>query len=100
MGWGWYLQNDMQLFILSMGLLLIYHFKPIVSKGLIWVLTILSLIFTFHYTYVNDITVTTHLADFAKWDTYMTDVYIKPWARCPPYIIGLYLGISYHEYLT
>lgn len=30
----------------------------------------------------------------------MVNVYMKPWARAPPYLLGLLLGIFYCEYLT
>ena len=100
MGWGWYLQNDIQLFILSMALLLVYSIKPIICKGLIGLLTVLSLIFTFVWTYQNGTFTITHLADFGKWGNFFADVYVKPWARCPPYIFGLFCGILYQEYLV
>lgn len=99
MGWGWYLQNDMQLFGLSMGLLFMYSFKPLASKICIVVITLGSLIFTYSYTFRNGTYVLSHLSDFGRWGTYMVDVYLKPWARCPPYIVGLYFGMIYHEYL-
>ncbi len=41
-----------------------------------------------------------HLRDFAKWNRYFPDVYIKPWSRCPPYLYGLVLGAFYVEYLN
>ena len=46
MGWGWYLQNDMQMFIFSMFLLLIYQ------KSRIWcfITTYMSVAFSFAYT--------------------------------------------------
>lgn len=40
------------------------------------------------------------MADGGKWGLYFNDVYIKPWARAPPYLIGLFLGMLYHEFLV
>lgn len=99
MGWGWYIQNDMQLFVLSMLVLFIYSIKPLLSKILILILTIGSFIFTFSYTYRNSILVSTHLVDFLSYGDYFIDVYFKPWARCPPYLLGILLGMLYHEHL-
>jgi hypothetical protein len=41
----------------------------------------------------------THPKDFAKWGEYFPNIYIKPWTRCPPYLIGLFFGIQYMEYV-
>ncbi len=41
----------------------------------------------------------THPKDFAKWGEYFPNIYIKPWTRCPPYLIGLFFGIQYMEYM-
>ena len=95
MGWGWYLQNDMQLFIYSIFMMLIYQSKPILAKILICLSMIGSLLFTFFWCYNQKMHVLTHLNDFSNWGDFFTDLYIKPWARCPPYLFGLLLGIFY-----
>lgn len=99
MGWGWYLQNDMQLFLVSLILLFVYSIKPIVSKILIGLLSLGAIIFTYVWTYDHDVYVISHLNDFSTWGDYMLNVYMKPWARAPPYMVGLFLGIIYYEYL-
>jgi hypothetical protein len=93
MNWGWYLQNDLQLFIVSIFLLYLYKIKPIALKVLIWPLIIGSIIFTFMWTFNHNIVVTTHMNDIDRSGKFFTDVYIKPWARCPPYFLGLFFGI-------
>jgi len=75
MAWGWYLQNDMQLFIFSIGLLIIYKYKPLIMKIVVWPLIIGSLVFTFAYTYKHEIVVITHIVDVTKWGTFFQDVY-------------------------
>lgn len=95
MGWGWYLQNDMQLFIYSLFLLFIYTKKRYLSFILIWLSLIGAAVFTFVWTYQQEVFVLTHLVDFAKWGTFFSDVYIKPWARASPYLFGLFLGIIF-----
>ncbi len=93
MAWGWYLQNDVQLFIMSIALLYIYQLKPIIMKALIWTLMIASLVFAFIWTFNHNVIVSTHLSDFDRWGTFFADVYSKPWARCSPYFLGLFFGI-------
>lgn len=98
MGWGWYIQNDMQLFIASIILLYVYKLKPIVSKVLLCLMIIGSMVFTFVWTMNNGTLVITHLSDVAKWGTFINDVYVKPWARLPPYFLGLLFGIMHSEF--
>ena len=31
-------------------------------------------------------------------ESIMKDYYYKPWTRCPPYFLGLILGMFYVEY--
>lgn len=93
MAWSWYIQNDMQLFIFSIILLCIYGYKPLVVKASIWLLILGSMIFTYVWTFDHGTYVITHFSDVSKWGTFFNDVYIKPWARCPPYLLGLFFGI-------
>lgn len=51
MGWGWYIQNDMQLFVVSILLLFVYTKSSLISKLLTLLLTLASLIWTFIWTY-------------------------------------------------
>ncbi len=99
MGWGWYLQNDMQLFIISLFFLFIYALKPLLSKILILLAIIASCIFTFVWTFIHEVGIITHLNDFGKWGDFSTNVYIKPWARASPYLFGVLIGMFYVEYL-
>lgn len=98
MNWGWYLQNDMQLFVASLILLFVYSLKAWIGKVLIGLLTILSCIFTYVWTYNHNTTVITHLSDFSNWGEYVANVYMKPWSRAPPYLYGLLIGLFYVEY--
>ena len=95
MGWGWYLQNDMQIFILSIPILFLYSRHRKISFAIIGLLTALSLTFNLVQAEVNEYVTVAHRADFAKWSSYFPNVYIKPWVRCPPYLYGLFLGLLY-----
>lgn len=99
MGWGWYLQNDMQIFILSIPILYLYCRNRKASFIVIHVLMLLSLIYNFVEVQVNEYITVAHRADFAKWNSYFPNVYIKPWTRCPPYLYGLFLGLLYMEFM-
>jgi hypothetical protein len=47
MGWGWYLQNDMQIFIISMLFLFLYSQSKLAGKLSLPILSLLSLILNF-----------------------------------------------------
>ena len=100
MGWGWYLQNDMQIFFFSLIVLLIYsknHFAAYIFS----LATIIgSFIYSFVVTMTNEYVLVAHLVDFAKWNRYFPDVYIKPWSRCPPYLYGLIMGTFFVQFLA
>lgn len=99
MGWGWYLQNDMQIFVFSLLVLFVYSKNRMASYLLALIFVIASFSYNFIVTYQNDYVLVAHLADFRKWSRYFPDVYIKPWSRCPPYFFGLVLGAFFVEYI-
>lgn len=99
MGWGWYLQNDMQIFIISIPILYLYARQRKAAYILIQFLIVASLIYNFVEVQVNEYITVTHRPDFDKWDSYFPNVYIKPWTRCPPYLYGLTLGLLYMEHI-
>ena len=99
MAWGWYLQNDMQIFIVSIPILYLYNKRKQFAYILIWVIVLISLIYNFVEVQRNGYVTVAHRVDFAKWGTYFVDVYIKPWTRCPPYLYGLTLGLLYMEWI-
>lgn len=98
MGWGWYLQNDMQMFVYSIFLLLIY------SKSRFWGYMSIVLSMTASFAYTMQVTFdqgfhnATHITDMTNWGDYMSLLYYKPWSRCPPYLYGLFLGLLYMEF--
>lgn len=99
LGWGWYLQNDMQIFIASIPILFLYNKNKKFGYAAIWALIIGSLITNFVMVQANGYVAIAHRIDFIKWNKYFPDIYIKPWIRCPPYFYGLTLGLLYMEYL-
>ena len=95
--WGWYLQNDMQMFVYSLFLLLIY------SKSRFWgcmsiVLSVAaSFAYTMQVTFDGGFHTLVKLSDASGWQQYVDSAYMQPWSRCPPYLYGLLLGLLYME---
>ena len=86
MNWGWYLQNDMQLFIYSMAVLLAYNYKKFTSYMMIILSILCSLGYFFVVTQVNGYHNINHTSDTSYTKDYMDVLYVKPWSRCPPYL--------------
>lgn len=99
MGWGWYLQNDMQIFIISVFFIYLYSKSRFWSFIAIFATIAASFAYTMEMTFDNSYKYTTHMTDFDTYADYMSYIYIKPWSRCPPYMFGLLLGITYVEFL-
>lgn len=98
LGWGWYLQVDFQLFLVGVLLIYIYSKKRWASFVAAFVLIALSVAFNFVYTQYWEIKVMTDIQETTNQAKYMQDVYIKPYGRCIPYLMGLMFGILYMEY--
>lgn len=99
MGWGWYLQNDMQIFLYCMVLLLVYEWKSMAGYVMIVWSILASFFYNMYYVSENHVHTLIHTADLGLQGNYQQDIYIKPWARCPPYLYGLLLGIMYTNFL-
>jgi hypothetical protein len=96
MGWGWYLQNDMQIFVFSVFILFLYGVSRFWSFMFTFISVCISFAYTMQQTFDHQYLYTTHLTDFLSgYGNYMSDLYIKPWSRCPPYLFGLLFGIFY-----
>ncbi|EAS03650.1 acyltransferase family protein (macronuclear) [Tetrahymena thermophila SB210] len=95
-GWGWYLSNDLQMYLFSMILIMIYATNKRIGK---WCIALSVIIFcavsiwlSFKYNLLIPVNAQTFALNIG--DNY----YYKPWARCPPYLFGLLFGIFYKEY--
>ena len=96
LGHLWYLANDMQFFILTPPILFFYCRRRWASYLALGLLTIASVItvavLTHKYNLPSGGMVGTNL------DIYSDKIYIKPWGRILPYIMGIVLGIMYFEF--
>jgi peptidoglycan/LPS O-acetylase OafA/YrhL len=89
MGWSWYLAIDMQLYVLApLVLIPLYYFFPIgliISGGLVAVTIAANGAIAGTKNLLANTVIS---ADVRESD----DIYIKPYCRAAPYIVGLVLG--------
>eukprot|EP00795_Rhopilema_esculentum_P001737 gene1737-16222_t len=96
LGWGWYLANDMQFFLISPFILYMsYWFKWIGSLASNGALILISIIVTGaligHYK-LQSLQVVANLARPQPAASFEDLVYIKPYCRIIPYLAGMLLG--------
>ena len=100
LGWGWYLQNDMQLFVYSILMLLIYNHKKMAGYfAIVWSM-LASFAYTMVVTYTHQYRNLNQVGDAKNNNEYQSTLYIVPWSRAPPYLYGLLLGIFYVNFLA
>lgn len=94
MEWAWYLANDMQFYVLAPLLVIPLYFKPRIG----FILTILSIIaatgVSFGIAYHYDLKANMFAGGFntpapANEESYNDIVYVKPWFRVNPFIVGI-----------
>lgn len=98
LGWGWYLQVDFQLFVVGVFLLYLYSKRKMLCFAVCLLFAAGSTVFIFIYTYRNDVRVITDITNNPNLQNFTLDVYMKPYGRCVPYLMGLILGIFFMEY--
>lgn len=96
--WGWYLQVDFQLFIVCVFLLYFYSKKKVAYYISCGVLVLGSTIANMIVTYTEKVRVITDIDALIAFQQFTYDLYIKPYGRCTPYILGLMLGVLFMEY--
>ncbi|KAL4481001.1 hypothetical protein ABPG72_014469 [Tetrahymena utriculariae] len=95
-GWTWYLSNDMQMFVFSLILMVIYANNKILGKVFIYLALGTFIGLAIHYAYEYEILIVSQLSPM--FNPHWNDFYYKPWCRIPPYLLGLLFGIFYKEY--
>ncbi|ELU04227.1 hypothetical protein CAPTEDRAFT_188427 [Capitella teleta] len=100
MFWTWYLANEMQFFILSP--IFIYLLRTKLPAGIS--ITILSIIascaVSSAITYLNNYPASdaVGLANVTMFETnFFNDVYITPWCRIGPYLVGILCGFCLYK---
>ena len=101
MSWSWYLANDMQFFVISPLIIVplyLWFTGGLIASGF---LLLVSFAVTGFLVGFYNLPASTYLpwgVSFGSPD-YGTQVYVKPYCRIGPYIIGLVLGaVFYYEY--
>ena len=100
-GWGWYLANDMQFYIISPFILIpLYHIFP-VALIIVAALLLCSFIATASLVGVYDFPSNMFAAvayNYTGSTTQYSDlVYSKPWSRIQPYLVGIVLGYMLYK---
>jgi peptidoglycan/LPS O-acetylase OafA/YrhL len=99
-GIGWYLANDMQCFWLA-PLLIWMYYK--LAKKYTWLVSAALLLFCVVVTIVicaeNHFNVM-FIASENETGNFHKKIYIKPYCRLGPYVLGLYTGYVYFHYMT
>uniref|UniRef100_A0A8R1DYJ6 NRF domain-containing protein n=1 Tax=Caenorhabditis japonica TaxID=281687 RepID=A0A8R1DYJ6_CAEJA len=95
MGWTWYLANDMQFHIFLMPLLVIVFLKfgmkagLGLSSGLIGLSSLIRLVISQLKGYPPAPLLTANLQIVHQLNDYWNDVYVRPYIRCTPFIVGI-----------
>ncbi|CAG7819852.1 unnamed protein product [Allacma fusca] len=93
-GEAWYLANDMQFYLLSpLVIYPLWRWKRI-GFGILAVLSIASVVIPTWI--IADKRLPPTLTASIDLKTYMADIYLKPWTRFGPYVVGLGLGYILH----
>ncbi|CAO4364262.1 unnamed protein product [Caenorhabditis nigoni] len=106
MGWTWYLANDMQFHLVLMPLIVIVFLKfgmkvgLWLSTGLIGASSIIRLIITQVKGYPPAPLLTAKLQIVHILNDYWNDVYVRPYIRCTPFIIGVVVGYLLNAWTT
>lgn len=93
--WGWYLQVDFQMFLVCLLLLGVYSYHKKASFVFGGLLIVGSWTYNLIYTQVHAQKVFIDLKSLTAFIGYFQDIYVKPWARWSPYILGVFLGLTY-----
>ncbi|KAM3719125.1 Nose resistant to fluoxetine protein [Dirofilaria immitis] len=101
MGWTWYMANDMQFHIFSPILLILLYRNQlagiVIALSLITVSSLVHLFIILANNYPPAPILTAKLQLVQDLNTYWPDVYVKPYIRCNPYIIGILVGYALHK---
>ncbi|EFO27287.2 hypothetical protein LOAG_01188 [Loa loa] len=101
MGWTWYMANDMQFHIFSPVLLILLYKNQlvgiIIALSLITMSSLIHLFIILANNYPPAPILTAKLQLVQDLSTYWPDVYVKPYIRCSPYIIGILVGYAIHK---
>jgi peptidoglycan/LPS O-acetylase OafA/YrhL len=97
-GWGWYLSNDFQMFLITPFFLWLYIRKRRVGKLAIFALICGSWVLSLIIGADLDVRANLPTGGGIQNQKAFANYYIKPWIRLPPYFIGILAALIYKEF--
>jgi len=102
MSWSWYLANDMQFYIVSPIFLVLLWWKEIVGVVTIAIAILATgiaraAIILSHENWPPISIFSMDEKQFELVEPFWRAVYIKPYCRCGPFLVGLLLGYLFHK---
>jgi peptidoglycan/LPS O-acetylase OafA/YrhL len=99
-GWAWYLANDMQFFLIAPLLTIALFKRPKVGYlaiSLLWIGSViycLSLSLKYHFSALA----ISSMKDGGDPHSFVSLIYMKPWARVQPYLVGVLAAYAHFKY--
>ncbi|CAN0446149.1 unnamed protein product [Ascophyllum nodosum] len=91
-GVSWYLSNDTQFFVVAVPLVALFHRRPRVGTAVALLGLTASCLYTLIWIGFHKGVSFSLLTASEDWN----EAYGEPWARCPPYLVGLLCGFLWH----
>ncbi|XP_037778184.1 nose resistant to fluoxetine protein 6-like [Penaeus monodon] len=93
----WYTCVDSQLYLVAPLLILPLYFSPRAGKVWLYLMSITSIVIPAVVIYVYDLPPGDFLLGNNKVVEYYARVYVAPWCRASPYIVGIWMGYCISE---
>ncbi|XP_041473096.1 nose resistant to fluoxetine protein 6-like isoform X1 [Lytechinus variegatus] len=96
--WVWYLANDFQFFVISPIFILLLYKKPRIGFGALIVTCVASVTTTAVLMVINDFNARLNgMLDLnSNAGEFQQTIYVKPYCRIPPYLVGMAVGYLLH----
>ncbi|KAF2070537.1 hypothetical protein CYY_008142 [Polysphondylium violaceum] len=98
LSWTWYLANDMQFYLVAPFVIVAYRRNKIIGWAMI------GFLLSFCFSITTWVSIKNQLAPFFVFsnrvldsESFITDIYQKPWNRIGPYLIGIGIAFLYKE---
>lgn len=101
-GWTWYVNVDMQMFVVSLAILAVYvqrwRYSKLLARFLGLSIIVGTVVYVFIECQVHHYRTFTGAGDDPNTVAdYQTKIYLRPWSRAAPYMLGLLAGIFYYN---
>ncbi|XP_071955724.1 nose resistant to fluoxetine protein 6-like [Antedon mediterranea] len=98
LGWGWYLANDMQFYIISPFVVyLLYHY--FYAGVVMWMSLLIACFGSLIGVSIKYNVTTKFIPDDLQQKNFTADeLYARPWARISPFLVGMAIGYILYKY--